>query len=185
VPRAQAPPSHTAAPWPSERRVWRAVCRLTAGAAGVAVAALVALHVWIFWEQLSTGQLADAGSAIRWVAGAGLLGMLAALRRQGVSLWRGRPALTTWLLVALLHGWSASAAPAVPLDGSQPSGEPVVVFVLSVLSAVVGGLLLCRLIGRRHRLAALLSTATVAAAPVTLRWAAAVRIPRAPPAGLA
>ncbi len=72
-------------------------------------AVLALFHVWLFWDRLASGRLFEDGSAARWLAGALLCGAIWVLRRQGVSLSRGRQAFTVWLLVVLLHAWSAAA----------------------------------------------------------------------------
>ena len=174
--------------WHSERRIARAAWRLGAAGAGAAGAGLILLHVWIFWDQLWSGQLAQAGSAVRWLAAAGLTAALVALRRQGVSLWWGRPAFTAWLLVALLHAWSAGSAPAAALPGTLPAAEAAAGFLLPLTTALAAGLLVL-LVRRRHdrrpNLPASLAALDRRAAGVTPLWALAVSIPRAPPARLA
>jgi hypothetical protein len=185
--REQPRSSAVGALWRSERRIARAVWRLSALGIGAAGAGLVLLHVWIFWEQLWSGQLAHADSAVRWLAAAGLTAALAVLRRQGVSLRWGRPAFTTWLLVGLLHAWSAGAAPAAALPGALPA-EPAAGFLLPLTTALAAGLFVLlarRRYDRRPDPSASLSALDRRDTPVTPQWALAVSIPRAPPARVA
>lgn len=116
--------------------------------AGLAAAsALGAFHLWLFVGQAQDGQLADPALVLRWLAAAGLLAALAALRRGGVSPLASRQALVVWLLAALLH------AP-VMVDRSQVDGRQVQDFAnalaQSVASCVLaGGLVLLLTLRRR------------------------------------
>src|SRR5512134_2738482 len=75
---------------------------------GLTAAALLAvLHAFILWDRVVHGRLSDPGVALRWLGGAALTVALLALRRRGVSLFRGRRALVFWLLVLLLHAGAA------------------------------------------------------------------------------
>ena len=71
------------------------------------VTLLVLFHAWLFGAQLVDGRLTDAGLLARWGAAGLLIAALWALRRRGVSLFRGRRATAIWLLAALLHGPAA------------------------------------------------------------------------------
>lgn len=90
--------------------------RITAGAAG-----LVGLfHVWLLGSQLWDGQLAEPELILRWSIAAGLVAALIGLRRRDASMFRGRKAVSIWLLAALLHGpamageHTAFESPALP-----------------------------------------------------------------------
>ena len=47
--------------------------------------ALAIFHVFLFWDRLVVGDLFDPAIALRWLAAAGLVSALAALRRMGAS----------------------------------------------------------------------------------------------------
>ena len=172
--------------WRSKRQVARAawrVCAATAIAAGVLLALM---HVWIFWDQLTSGRLAG-GSALRWTGAVVLCAALDALRRRGVSLWWGRQAFSVWLLVALLHAWSGSPSTST-LDaaGGDPVQDAAAVFLLPVsamaLTVVAGLLVVAGLRTRRSPLSLLGLLPLLPARPSTPWWASAVCMPRAPPA---
>ncbi|MEO7133957.1 MAG: hypothetical protein ABI024_07025 [Vicinamibacterales bacterium] len=78
-------------------------------AAGVAGAALVAFHGWLFAAQAAQGRFEDPWLVFRWLVAVGLVAALAAVRRAGGSICT-RQGLGVWVLAALLHG------PAVPSD---------------------------------------------------------------------
>jgi hypothetical protein len=151
---------------------------------GVAIGAtaLGAFHAALFWDRIAAGQLFDPLVALRWVAAAGLVGALLALRHHGVSLLRGRQGLTVWTLVVLLHVGMQPAAAAPDLNQSAASD---IIFVLptTAAAALVGlGLLLASLAARRAR-PALTCVCTVephAAGRASSGWRPA-GAPRAPP----
>ncbi len=70
----------------------------------IAGIALAVFHVWLFAGQVWSGAIGDPGLLVRWLVAAGLIVGLAALKRQGESLVRGRKAVAMWVLAALLHG---------------------------------------------------------------------------------
>lgn len=106
-----------------------------------ACAALVLLHIWILWDQLASGRLFESGAVMRWAGGLALCGALEALRRRGVPLWHGRQAFAVWMLVALLHAWSAGAqAPAADLAAGGPVQDASAVMLLPVTAAALAGL---------------------------------------------
>ncbi len=150
-----------------------------------AAGALALLHAWIFWDKLMTGRLVEGGSAIRWISGALLMAGLYWLRRQGVSLWRGRPAMTTWLLVVLLHMWSAGSQPTPGVVLNEPVDTSASTFLLPLTAATLvglAGLLLAGVRPRRHvPLASSLAPPPSPLVVVRQTLAHAVRIPRAPP----
>ncbi len=150
-------------------------------------AALMLLHVWIFWDQLSSGRLLEAASALRWTSALALCAVLYTLRRRGVSLWWGRQAFSVWLLVALLHAWSASPATATAdLASRDPASEAAATFLIPVtvlpLASLVGLLLIAGGRTRRSPLAALDRLPLDLLQPPACWWASTGRVPRAPPA---
>jgi hypothetical protein len=94
---------------------------------------LAAFHVWLFADQLWTGELGDLALVSRWLIAGGLTAALFNLHRRGLSLVRGRHAVAVWLLAALLHG----PALARSADVDTPS-MPEVVATLAQTMTVVG-----------------------------------------------
>ncbi|HEX6323107.1 MAG TPA: hypothetical protein VFZ36_05225 [Vicinamibacterales bacterium] len=152
--------------------------RLLSGAA----LALGLLHAWIFVRQAAAGSLTPE-TLLKWIAAAGLLAALVALRRQGVSLFRGRRAVAVWVLAALLH------APAIGerLTALETPALPEAAIALSqalASAASLAGVLLLLWIARqrpsassRVRLAArAIVPSAVQAARATFAFA-----PRPPP----
>lgn len=114
----------------------------------IAALALAIFHISLFWDRLLGGDLFDPAIALRWVAAAGLVAALAALRRMGVPLASGRKAFVIWLLVVLLHA-SGRAVPVAP--GDSPTGvDTTWIFVLPSAVGVVGLGLLCATAARRR-----------------------------------
>ena len=98
-----------------------------------AAALLAAFHVWLFADQIVTGELGDIAVLSRWLIGAGLTAALVNLHRRGLSLVRGRHAVAVWLLAALLHG----PALARSVDGAAPSIPEVVSTVVQTVTGIV------------------------------------------------
>jgi hypothetical protein len=115
----------------------------------VAALALASFHIFLFWNRLVGGDLLDPAIALRWVAAAGLVSALAALRRMGVPLARGRKALVIWLLVVLLHA-SGRTVPAVAPGESPTETDASLIFLLPSALTVVGLGLLCATVPRRR-----------------------------------
>jgi hypothetical protein len=116
--------------------------RLLSGAA----LALGVFHVWLFARQAAAGSLTPE-TLLKWLAAAGLLAALVALRRQGVPLFRGRKAVAIWVLAALLH------APAIGerLEALGTPAIPEAAITLSKLlssAAALAGVLLLLWIAR-------------------------------------
>ena len=155
----------------------------------LAAGALALLHAWIFWDQLTTGRLVEGGSAVRWISGILLVTGLYWLRQQGVSLWRGRPALTAWLLVVLLHVWSAGSQPATTGGSNAPVDTSASAFLLPLTAATLAGLAGLLIAGLRPRRRSPLVAAHATQTSTGLRArhsdALAIRVPRAPPLALA
>ncbi len=107
--------------------------RIAGGLLAGGGAALVVFHGGLLWQRLLDGSLFEPVVAGRWGAAGLLLVWFAALRRSGVSLWRGERARTFWVLVLLLHAVPALAGDELAADGSR---------LLLVLPAVVATSLL-------------------------------------------
>lgn len=99
---------------------------------GGTAAALVLLHLAIFWSHLDSGALLDPAIAGRWLLGVVLVGFLVLLRRRGVPLLWGRRALVVWMLVVLLH-WTAGA-PGQPATIEAPHATGIL-FLLPATAA--------------------------------------------------
>lgn len=120
------------------RVVWRTLAVATAASA----AALILLHLSIFWDQLASGRLVDPLVALKWVGSGALCAALILLRRSGVPLFWGRKAFVVWLLVALLHVGTAGPAQADAAADPHAGAVFVLPALLSSLTLVAAGLLL-------------------------------------------
>jgi len=111
-----------------------------------AVTSLIAFHGWLVWRSVIQERFLDPGVAARWLVAAVVLLGFAALRRQGLPLFRGRRALVLWLLVVLLHAHAALSADAIPL------AVPEAVRALSHLAVDVAliGVVLMAVLARRR-----------------------------------
>jgi len=119
--------------------------RIVAAAGGL----LVLFHVWLFGSRMLDGQLTGLGPILRWLMAAGLVAALVALHRSGASLFRGRKAVSIWLLAALLHG---PAIAGETVDHSSPALAEVVTTLVQIVaaSAALGlGLALLAVVLRR------------------------------------
>ncbi|MDA1306181.1 MAG: hypothetical protein O2917_02815 [Acidobacteria bacterium] len=114
----------------------------------IAGIALAVFHVWLFAGQVWSGAIGDPGLLVRWLVAAGLIVGLAALKRQGESLVRGRKAVAMWVLAALLHGPALTTR----LHTDVPP-IPEVIVTLAQTIATLGSLigLSWFLAGRRFR----------------------------------
>jgi hypothetical protein len=111
---------------------------------------LVLFHLWLFVSQLLDGRLTELGPVLRWLMAAGLVTALAGLHRNGASLFRGRKAVSIWLVAALLHG-PAIAGGAVTHE--SPAVADVVIALVQISAASVAlGLGLLLLAGLLRRL---------------------------------
>ena len=95
-----SPPIRTSRPLLVPSRLGKV---LVSASAALLVALLFAFHAFLLWQRVLDLSLFRPVPAIRWLATAALLIGLYRLRRQGVSLLRGRSAIVLWLLVLLLH----------------------------------------------------------------------------------
>lgn len=118
--------------------------------AALAVVALVGLyHAWLFGRQAVSGELADPATGLRWLAAALLAAGLVTLWRRGASM-ASRPAVTVWVLAALLHG----PAMANGVDGAALA-LPEAVVVVAQAAATVAAVGLALLVWLRHSIGAL------------------------------
>ena len=154
-------------------------------AAAVLGGVLVLFHVWLFLDRLWQGQLADAGSLLRWAVAGGLTAALWTLQRRGVSLVRGRKAIAIWVLAALLH--APVMAGEHPADHAPALAE-VVATVAQLIGAVGAGLgLLLLAVALRGQTAPQLARARAVARPRLRPYAASRALPfssRPPPSRL-
>ena len=114
---------------------YRSVLRASAVVAG---AVLVAFHGWLFVGQVDDGRLADPWLLFRWIAAAGLIAALAAVRVRGGSIW-GRQGIAIWALAAILHGPAVVANSSNAFD-SLALPETAVTSVLRLIVSVTAGL---------------------------------------------
>lgn len=128
-------------------------CRSALRAASVvAGAVLVAFHGWLFAGQIADGSLADPWLVFRWIAAAGLIAALAAVRVCGGSIW-GRQGIAIWVLAAVLHGPAVAASSSNAFD-SLALPETAITSVFQVVLSVAAGfglLLLAAMFAGRRR----------------------------------
>ena len=119
----------------------------------VLIGALLAVfHVWLLAGQAWSGELFEAARLVRWVIAAGAFGAIVAVSRRGASIFRGRTALTIWLVAALLHG----PALAHRLGGLEAIPQVVTTLSQVALASALGALLaLARWWSVRRRVSAL------------------------------
>lgn len=110
---------------PSDRQAANATIRrlIVSGAGALLLAYLVVFHSLLLWQRVLNLSLFEPVPALRWLATLALLVALYRLRRQGVSLVRGRRALVVWFLVLLLHVcfWGPLSDPAVAAERPIPN----------------------------------------------------------------
>ena len=114
------------------------VRRLLTGAAS----ALGLFHVWLFVRQAAAGELSSPETLGKWLAAAALAVAIAALRRQRVSLVRGRKAVAVWTLAALLHAPAAGERLATFDIPVIPEAAVTLVQTLAAIAPLAGALLL-------------------------------------------
>jgi len=106
----------------------RALARIAAGIAG---AALVGFHGWLFAAQIADGRFEDSWLVFRWLVAVGMVGSLAAIRHATGSMWT-RQGLAVWLLAGLLHG------PAINADfGNSINWAPPETVATSILQSLM------------------------------------------------
>jgi hypothetical protein len=133
----------------SRSRVARSARAIARWSGLMAALALAIFHIFLFWDRLVGGDLFDPAIALRWLAAAGLVSALAALRRMGIPLASGRKALVIWLLVVLLHA-SGRSVPVVAPGDSATEIDASLIFLLPSALTVVGLGLLCATVRRRR-----------------------------------
>ena len=118
----------------------------------VAGAVLVAFHGWLFAGQIADGSLADPWLLFRWIAAAGLIAALAAVRVRGRSIW-GRQGIAIWVLAAVLHGPAVVANSNDAFDALALPETALTSVLQLVVSATALGLLLqaAMFAGRRRQ----------------------------------
>lgn len=104
-------------------------------------ALLGAFHLWVLGNQAWTGQLTDPDVGLRWLAAAGIVVGLMALRRRGVPLLFSRHAVAMWVLATLLHG----PALANGFDGLATPSLPEAVATVGQVAASISALALALL----------------------------------------
>ena len=128
---------------------YRSVLRVSSVVAG---AVLVAFHGWLFAGQIADGRLADPWLLFRWIAAAGLIAALAAVRVRTGSIW-GRQGIAIWVLAAILHGPAVVANSSNAFD-ALALPETAVTSVLQLIASATAGLglsLLAAMLAARRR----------------------------------
>ncbi len=108
-------------------------------------ASLGALHVAVLFRRVTDGTLLRPWVIAQWLAALGLVAVAEYLRRRGMSVFRGRPAVVFWIVVALMHGMVAMpGAPGlvgvlhtIPITDSLPLGAGVLVVALATLAGIL------------------------------------------------
>jgi hypothetical protein len=124
--------------------------RMIRATLALAGAALIGFHGWLFAAQAAAGRLEDPWVVVRWIAAAGVLAGLIAVRRRGGSLW-GRKSVAIWMLAALLHGPASASQLEIDFN-SFALPETVATTVLQLVSSAALGAglwLLAALLTRR------------------------------------
>ncbi|MFQ5526295.1 MAG: hypothetical protein ACE5GX_08535 [Thermoanaerobaculia bacterium] len=115
-------------------RFWR----LIALAGGTALAVM---HVGVLWRRVVDGTLLTPLVVAQWFLAVALLAIVVALRRRGVSVFRGRAGAAFWIVVALMHGIVAlpggpgfvGVLDAAPVTAAVPVGFGLVAGALVLL----------------------------------------------------
>jgi hypothetical protein len=121
------------------------VARMIRASLALAGAALIGFHGWLFAGQIAAGRFEDPWVVFRWIAAAGVVAALVAVRRSGETIL-GRKSIAIWVLAALLHG------PAIASDlqtdfNSFALPETVATSVLQLVSSAALGVSLWLLAG--------------------------------------
>ncbi|MCC7033242.1 MAG: hypothetical protein IT179_10460 [Acidobacteria bacterium] len=143
---------------------------------------LVLFHAWLFGSQWWGGQLAEPALILRWLVAAALVVALAVPGRRGAPLFRGRGAVTRWLLVALLHGPAIADRTARAESPALPEAVAVLVEVAAASGVLGFGLLVLAAMTRRSLPGTRLASWLASAWPSdTLDSGRALRFPPRPP----
>lgn len=125
---------------PSDRQAAHVVIRhwIVSAAGALLLAYLAVFHALLLWQRVLNLSLFEPVPALRWVVTVALLVALYRLRRQGVSLVRGRRALVVWLLVLLLHVcfWGPLSNSAALADDGQGSNSFLVLPAAGALTVL-------------------------------------------------
>ena len=110
---------------------------------GLSAGLLAIFHLQLLWDRLVDLANLEIGAAIRWLATAAILGVVACLWKRGVSIFRGRPALVLWILVLLVHIQTPFGGPLAASSSTEgsPADDLLLVLPVSVSLAVVGRIL--------------------------------------------
>ena len=144
--------------------------------------ALAVVHLGVLWRRVVDGSLLAPLVVAQWLVAAVLLVIVVALRRRGVSVFRGRAGAAFWIVVALMHG--IVALPGGPGFIGVLDAAPATATLQVGFGLIVGGLVLLTGLGAVRRRPGLLrygpahsarSLAFLAGPPSTIA-------PRAPPA---
>ena len=136
-------------PFRSETARYRSALRAASVVTG---AVLFAFHGWLFASQIADGRLADPWLLFRWIAAAGLIAALAAVRVRRGSIWR-KQGIAIWVLAAVLHGPAVAANSNHGLNAlALPETAVTSILRLVVPAAAVLALwlLAAMFAGRRH-----------------------------------
>ncbi len=134
---------------PIGRERYRSALRTASLVAGTV---LVAFHGWLFAGQIADGSFADPWLVFRWVAAAGLVAALVAVRVRGGSFC-SRRGVAIWVLAAMLHGPAVATNPGALLDSLALPETAVTSILQWVMSGTAGlglWLLGAMLAGRRR-----------------------------------
>ena len=109
-----------------------------------AAAVLALLHVGVLWRRAADGTLLAPLVVAQWAVAAALVLTVVALRRRGVSVFKGRCGAAFWIVVALMHGMVAlpggpglvGALGDAPVTAAVPAGLGLVAGVLMLLAGV-------------------------------------------------
>lgn len=109
-------------------------------------ALLALLHLGILWRRVADGTLLAPLVVAQWAMAVGLLLVVVALRRRGVSVFRGRSGAAFWIVVALMHGLVAlpggpgfvGALDTAPASALVPAGLGLLAGSLALLAGLAG-----------------------------------------------
>ncbi len=110
---------------------------------GLAAVALALFHLQLLVDRIANLANLQLDIALRWILTAVVLGSIAKLRRNGISVVWGRPALVLWILVLLIHIQVPLGSVPAAADGGKgvPTDELLLILPVSLSLAVVGRVL--------------------------------------------
>lgn len=125
-------------------RVRKLLRRASSLAALVGLGAVVFYHLHLLWARIVDPGSLQPSVVLRWILTLAVIAAVIRLRRLGISLLSGRPALVLWVIVLLIHV-QAPFDPAV-FDAESADGLPadqlLLILPVSISIAVVGRILL-------------------------------------------